>query len=259
MGLVGEASVKRMVLAHRTTSNDLRPSIRAVPFVEGPPVLRITPREREHLATIATVMRVPAGSILCHAGQEAKAVFSVTSGTLASFRERRDGTRKIFAFLFAEDLFGLARRGRYVNSVKTITPAVVFRMPVDALTGLLTRDAALQFRFLCKTTQVVRDAQRQALMTTVRDPVERVALFLSMLEEAQGEKRKDRDPIYIPMTRQDVADYLNLPPGSVKAAVDALESRGLVRRSSPTASPSPIARASTRWWTATRWRTDRRV
>ena len=214
----------------RETGTDLRPSIRTVPFIEGPPILRMTAREREHLATIATMMRVPAGIILCHAGHEAKSVFSVTSGTLASFRERPDGTRKIFGFLFAEDVFGLARRGRYVNSVKTITPSVVFRMPTDALAGLLTRDAALQFRFLCKMTQVIRDSQRQGLMTTVRDPVERVALFLAMLEEAQAGQRDDRHPIAIPMTRQDVADYLNMPTGSVKAAVDALVDRGLIRR-----------------------------
>jgi CRP-like cAMP-binding protein len=177
-------------------------------------------------------MRVPAGTILCHAGQAAKAVFSVTSGTLASYRERRDGTRKIFAFMFAEDVFGLARRGLYVNSVKAITPAVVHRLPADALAALLTRDGTLQFRFLCKTTQVVRDAQRQALMTTVRDPVERVALFLSMLEEVQHDRRKD-DPIAIPMTRQDVADYLNLTSGTIRSSVDALEERGLVRRTPP--------------------------
>ena len=224
--------MRRAIVAPRRTSEDGRPSIRAVPFLDGPPVLRMNAREREHLATIATAMRVPAGTILCHAGHPAQAVFSVTSGTLASFRERRDGTRKIFAFLFAEDLFGLARRGRYVNSVKTITPSVVYRMPIEALTGLLTRDASLQFRFLCKTTQIVRDAQRQALMTTVRDPVERVALFLAMLEETQGERR-DRDPIYIPMTRQDVSDYLNLTTGSIKASVDALESRGLIKRIPP--------------------------
>lgn len=221
--------MKRAAYAPRQTES-LRPSIRAVPFFEGPPVLRMSAKEREHLATISTVMRVPAGTILCHAGHEAKAIFSVTSGTLASYRERADGTRKIFSFLFAEDLFGLAARGRYVNSVKAITPSVVFRMPVDALTALLTRDAALQFRFLCKTTQVVRNAQRQAMMTTIRDPVERCAVFLAMLEESQGDKRHDRDPIAIPMTRQDVADYLNLTPGSIKAAVDALEADGLVKR-----------------------------
>lgn len=216
----------------RGSPADSRPSIRVVPFLEGPPVLRLTSREREHLASIATTMRVPAGSILCHAGQAAKAVYSVTSGTLASYRERRDGTRKIFAFMFAEDVFGLARRGLYVNSVKAITPAVVHRLPADALAALLTRDGTLQFRFLCKTTQVVRDAQRQALMTTVRDPVERVALFLSMLEEVQHDRRKD-EPIAIPMTRQDVADYLNLTSGTIRSSVDALEERGLVRRTPP--------------------------
>jgi CRP/FNR family transcriptional regulator, anaerobic regulatory protein len=228
-----EAIVKKDLGIRRGTPADSRPSIRVVPFLDGPPVLRLTSREREHLASIATTMRVPAGSILCHAGQAAKAVFSVTSGTLASYRERRDGTRKIFAFLFAEDVFGLARRGLYANSVKAITPAVVHRLPADALAALLTRDGTLQFRFLCKTTQVVRDAQRQALMTTVRDPVERVALFLAMLEDAQGDKRKPDEPITIPMTRQDVADYLNLPSGSIRSAVDALEERGLVKRMPP--------------------------
>jgi len=53
-----------------------------------------------------------------------------------------------------------------------------------------------------------------------------------MLDEVQHERRKD-DPIAIPMTRQDVADYLNLTSGTVRAAVDALEMRGLIRRMPP--------------------------
>jgi CRP/FNR family transcriptional regulator len=226
-------TTKRVSIASRGTPADSRPSIRTIPFLDGPPVLRLSSREREHLASIATIMRVPAGAILCHSGHEAKAVFSVTSGTLASYKERRDGTRKIFAFFFAEDLFGLARRGLYVNSVRAITPSVVYRMPSESLAALLTRDGSLQFRFLTKTTQILRDAQRQALMTTIRDPVERVALFLSMLEDVQGGKREPTDPVTIPMTRQDVADYLNLTSGSIRAAVDALEDRGMVRRVPP--------------------------
>jgi DNA-binding MarR family transcriptional regulator len=35
------------------------------------------------------------------------------------------------------------------------------------------------------------------------------------------------------MTRQDVADYLNLPSGTVRGAVEALEERGVVRRMPP--------------------------
>ena len=211
----------------------LRPSIRTAPFLDGPPMLRLKPREREHLSAIATEMRVPAGTVLCHNGEPARAVFSIASGTLASYRKRPNGTRKVFAFLFAEDLFGLARAGRYVNSVKAITPSVLFRMPIDSLAALLQHDGALQFRFLCKATQIVRDAQRQALMTTVRDPVERCAMFLAMLEDLQGENHQADDPISIPMTRQDVADYLNLPSGTVRGAVDALEERGVLKRMPP--------------------------
>jgi CRP/FNR family transcriptional regulator, anaerobic regulatory protein len=207
-----------------------RPSIRSVPFDRGPAVLRLTSSDREHLAAIATTMRVNAGTVLCRRGADATAIFNVASGTLASYRERADGSRRIVAFLFAEDVFGLARRGIYVNTVKALTPAAVFRFPTDTLTALLTRDAGLQFRFLCKATHILRETQRQAIMLTRRDPVDRMAMFLSLLEDAQGEKRKADDPIELPMTRQDIADYVNLPIGSVGSALDALVQRGLIER-----------------------------
>ena len=41
------------------------------------------------------------------------------------------------------------------------------------------------------------------------------------------------ETITIPMTRQDVADYLNLASGTIRSAVDALEDRGLVKRMPP--------------------------
>src|SRR6476646_1349533 len=211
---------------------DPRPSIRAAPFGIGPPILRLTGRDREHLASIATLVRVGAGTLLCRRGADAVAVFTVVTGTLASYRERADGTRRVMGFLFAEDLFGLAHRGVYVNNVKTVTPASVFKFPTETLTALLTRDAGLQFRFLCKATHVVRETQRQSIMVTRRDPVERVAMFLSLLEDAQGEKRSGQEPIELPMTRQDIADYVNLPVGSISPSLAALEQRGLIKQNS---------------------------
>lgn len=207
-----------------------RPSIRAAPLGVGPPILRLTTSDREHLASIATLMRVSQGTLLCRRGDEATSVYTVGSGTLASYRERADGRRRIMGFLFAEDIFGLSHRGVYVNSVKTITPAEVFKFPMETLTALLTRDAGLQFRFLCKATHVLRETQRQSIMLTRRDPVERVAMFLSLLEDAQGEKRTVHDPIELPMTRQDIADYVHLPVGSITPALAALEQRGLIKQ-----------------------------
>ena len=92
---------------------------------------------------LTATLRDPQGTVLCRRGDEASAVYTVVSGTLASYRERPDGTRRVMGFLFAEDLFGLSHRGVYVNNIKTITPAAVFKFPMDSLTALLTRDAGL--------------------------------------------------------------------------------------------------------------------
>jgi len=207
-----------------------RPSIRAAPIGLGPPILRLTTSDRERLASIATLMRVSQGTLLCRRGDEAHSIYTVVSGTLTSYRERPDGGRRVMGFLFAEDIFGLSHRGVYVNSIKTITPSAVFKFPLETLSALLTRDAGLQFRFLCKATHVLRETQRQSIMVTRRDPVERMAMFLSLLEDAQGEKRTVHDPIELPMTRQDIADYVNLPAGSITPALASLEQRGLIKQ-----------------------------
>jgi len=211
------------------TSPKHSPSITAVPFGVGPPMLRLSGRDREHLATIATPMRVDTGTVLFRRGEEAHSLYSVVFGTMCTYREGSDGSRRVLAFLFAGDLTGLARRGVYVNTVKAITPASLFRFPMETLTALLTRDAGLQFRFLCKTTHFLRETQRQAIMITRQDPVERVAMFLSQLEEAQGDTPGNA-PILLPMTRQDIADYLNLPAKAITPALAALEQRHMIKR-----------------------------
>ncbi len=205
------------------------PSIRAIPLTHGGPVLRLTTRDREHLSTIATLMRVGAGTVFYERGTHAGWIYNIVSGTVCSYRPLADGAERVTAFLFAEDLFGLARKGLYVNSTRAITPVVAFKFPLDALSGLLMGNAALQFRFLCKVTHTLREAQRRAMVLTRRDPVERLTVFLSMMEEAQSDKRPT-DTIELPMNQREIGSFLNLTPGSVESAFRALEERGIINR-----------------------------
>lgn len=208
------------------------PSIRAVPLTASGGMLRLSARDREHLATIATVLRVPAGTVFYDRGDPAVWIYNIISGTVCSFRPMPNHTERVAAFLFAEDLFGLARRGVYVNSTRAVTPVTAFKLPLDALSGLLMANAGLQFRFLCKTTHVLREAQRRALVLTRKDPVERVLVFLSMMEEAQGQgeaRTKDRS-VGLPMSTAEIGNFLNLPAASVVAAFAALEDRKIIAR-----------------------------
>jgi CRP-like cAMP-binding protein len=206
------------------------PSIRAVPLGGGSGTLQLCQRDREHLGAIATLMNVGAGSVFYERGREAGWIYNIVSGTVCTFRRLDDGIERVTAFLFAEDLFGLARSGRYVNSARAATPVSVFRLPIESLSSLLLRNASLQFRFLCKAAHALRETQRRALLLTHHDPVERVAGFLALMEEAQGQKRPDDHVIALPMTRRDIGSFLNLTPGSVDASIGALAQRGVIAR-----------------------------
>jgi len=206
------------------------PSIRAIPLTNSGPVLRLNSRDRQHLATIGTMMRVGAGTVFYERGSHAGWIYNIVSGTICSFRPLPDGSERVAAFLFAEDLFGLARKGVYVNSTRAVTPVNAYKFPIDALSGLLMGNAGLQFRFLCKVTHTLREAQHRALVLTRRDPVERVAAFLAMMEQAQGEKRPVDTTITLPMAQRDIANFLNLSTGSIEAALDALEASAVIAR-----------------------------
>lgn len=206
------------------------PSIRAIPLTNTGPELRLNARDREHLATIGTIMRVGSGTVFYERGSQAGWIYNIISGTICSFRPLPDGSERIAAFLFAEDLFGLARKGVYVNSTRAVTPVSAYKFPIDALSGLLMGNAGLQFRFLCKITHTLREAQHRALVLTRRDPVERVAAFLAMMEYAQGDKRPGDTTISLPMSQRDIANFLNLTTGSVDAALDALQASAIIAR-----------------------------
>jgi CRP-like cAMP-binding protein len=144
-----------------------------------------------------------------------------------SFRELASGKRRIVAFLFPRDVFGLAARGRYVNTTQTIIPSTLYRIPHDMLTAALHRDADLQFRFLCKVTQKLRESQRQAIVLGRRDAIGRVAMFLKMLEADAGD-RIQNGVIPVPMRRIDIAEYLGLSHEAVSRAIRSLALQKIV-------------------------------
>jgi CRP-like cAMP-binding protein len=126
-------------------------------------------------------------------------------------------------------VFGLAERGRYVNSTRAITAATIYRIPLDTLTAILRQDAEIQFQFLCKVVHEVREEQRKAIIVARRDAPGRVAMFIDALRRRQAAGGRLLDIVEIPMTRSDIGDYLNLTLESVSRACRRLTDSGLVQ------------------------------
>ena len=125
------------------------PSFRYVPFLDHPSMqeVRLGSRERHQLSLISTVLKLPPRTPLFLEGDSARWVYNIADGSVCVSRTLPTGKRRVLAFIFPGDICGLARRGLYVNSARTMSPTTVMRIPVDELRTLMMRNADLQFVF----------------------------------------------------------------------------------------------------------------
>ena len=101
-----------------------------------------------------------------------------------------------------------------------------YRLPIDALTAALRRDAELEFQFLCKVTHALRESQRRGIILGRRSASGRFVMFLRMLERT-GVNQPERT-IAIPMSRSDIASYVGLSLEAVSRATGKLVREGIV-------------------------------
>ncbi len=220
-------------------SQSALPTLRARPFSamhDTPSRLDnlLSPEEQERLASIATVLqyRRGGGSIFSE-GEDAHFVYAIDSGLVRLSRHIRGGQRQVVAFLFPGDLFGVASRGRYVNSVDALGPVTVYRFPVQKLKRLLLQEPTLQLHLLLKAVHELRMAQRHIIVLGKYDAYARLASCL--LDFAQHADFFDAASgrLTLPVSRFDLADYLGTSAETITRAFARLERLNLIRRVSP--------------------------
>ena len=216
--------------SRRQTPTKQELAIHAVPFGAGVMAQRskrlLTAAQRRRLMALATTVRLRPGTTVFREGDSLSDIFVVGEGLVKAFRDFASGRRRIVGFLFPRDVFGLAEHGRYVNTAHTVTQSLIYRIPHESLAAALQRDADLQFRFLCKVTEKLREAQRQAVLLGRPDAIGRVVMFLKMLEPDSATTRHPLIPL--PMRRTDIAEYLGLSLEAVSRATRTLALRKIV-------------------------------
>jgi len=205
------------------------PPFKATPFLAKIPqnAMVLNERQRTQLEHLGARLRLPARKMIYREQSPATSVFMVADGIVKSYRDLPSGRRLVCSFLFTRDLFGLAEKGNYVNSVQAITPVRLYRFPMTELAALLKQDAEMQFQFLVKVTHALRESQRRAVLTARRDAAGRLAMFVGMMRNQLGADSR-ASAVALPMTRSDIAAFLNLSLESVSRAAAELQRRQLI-------------------------------
>lgn len=178
---------------------------------------------------LSTQVVLQGGDQLFDEGQRAEHVFNVTEGTLKIFKLLPDGRRQVTGFLFAGDFLGLASQETYAYSAEAVTPARLCRFQRRQLDGLLGRQPEMERRLLSKASHELAEAQEQMLLLGRKTARERVASFLLLLARRARQRGAVADPINVPMSRTDIADYLGLTTETVSRTFTRLKNDGTIR------------------------------
>jgi CRP/FNR family transcriptional regulator, nitrogen fixation regulation protein len=189
----------------------MRPARRARPSV-SPPTASHNPIDR-----MATERFLSRGEIIFRKGQPARHIYKVDYGCVRTFVKRGDGQRLVTGIYFAGDYFAMEMRATHHVTAEAITPGMVRAIAIKALMSRAVVDPAMAKHLLHITNVELQRAQMHSLL--LRGSAEgRVGNFLYGMKKLNRQKDVD-----LPMSRQDIADYLNLTIESVSRALTRLE------------------------------------
>ena len=150
-------------------------------------------------------------------------LYKVISGAVRTYKVLSDGRRQIGAFYMPGDVFGLESGKQHTFSAEAVGEAKVLVIKRSALEGLAARDNDVARQLWTVTVCELQRAQEHAL-ALIKTAEERVVGFL--LEMAS--RIAGGNQIELPMSRQDIADYLGLTIETVSRTMTHLESAAAI-------------------------------
>jgi len=144
--------------------------------------------------------------------------YKIVSGSVRTSRVLADGRRQIGAFYFPGDVVGLEAGEEHTFAAEAITNCKIIVIKRSAVTAIAARDAGIAKELWSLTSRELQRAQAH-VMLLIKTAQERVVGFL--LDMAG--RIKSSNEFDLPMSRQDIADYLGLTIETVSRIFSGLE------------------------------------
>jgi CRP-like cAMP-binding protein len=150
-------------------------------------------------------------------------LYKVASGTVRTYKVLVDGRRQIGAFYLPGDIFGLETGDEHTFSAEAISDCKIIVIKRSAVDALAARNNDVAREMWALTARELQRVQEHILML-IKSAQERVAGFLlEMANRASGS-----GAVELPMSRQDIADYLGLTIETVSRTLTQLEKNAAI-------------------------------
>jgi CRP-like cAMP-binding protein len=182
--------------------------------------------EVEALRRSGSKIRFARSETIFSEGDSAEYAYSVISGAVRLCKHMADGRRQISQFLLPGDFFSFVEMAEHSFTAEAVADSVVACYPQRQIERMIDERPALRRYFGSLLMRRVKDVQNHLVVLGRQTAKEKVASFLVMLIERAG--LEDAARIELPMTRQDIADFLGLTIETVCRVLSAMKRARLV-------------------------------
>ncbi len=184
--------------------------------------------ELHRLDAIVAHLHLDPGDTLFYEGDDPGYVFTVATGTIRLYKMLPDGRRQITGFVLPGDFLGLATQVGFSYTAEAVTETGVCRFPARQLRRLFDEFPKLEKNLLGKARDELIAAQEQMLLLGRKTPAEKIASFLLGLSRRAKRWDMPSNPVLLPMSRGDIADYLGLTVETVSRTFTRLRFDGVI-------------------------------
>jgi CRP/FNR family transcriptional regulator, nitrogen fixation regulation protein len=150
-------------------------------------------------------------------GESADYVYKVLSGSVRAYKVLSDGRRQVTEFYLPGDVFGIESGSEHSYSAEAIDKAIILLVRRSYVFSTADSNTEVARNLWAITAAELRRSQNHALLL-IKTAKERIAAFLlDMAERLAG-----KGFVELPMSRQDIADYLGLTIETVSRTLTSL-------------------------------------
>ncbi|MBK0399156.1 Crp/Fnr family transcriptional regulator [Limibaculum sp. M0105] len=190
------------------------------------------PQELGLLDTIKFYRSYDPGQEIVAAGEQTDFLGSVVEGVVSLSKTMPDGRRQMVGLMFASDFVGRPMRPIAPYDAVAVTPVRLCLFNRGRFERLLKDTPVLEKRLLEMTLDELDAARDWMLLLGRKSAREKIASFLAILaRRAASADNVDADDGFffdLPLTREQMADYLGLTIETVSRQITALKKDGVV-------------------------------
>lgn len=171
------------------------------------------------------------GEHVYYQGDSFRGLFLVQAGTIRTSLHQQNGDYWVSGFHFPGDVIGEGAfaRGRYDHEACALETASICVLPLSLADGL-SRDTRMSIYELILASAAAANERLECRWRTLSkmSAEQRVAWFIVEMSRRMEETGKHGRYFRLPMTRNDIANFLSLAPETLSRSFRGLQSQNLI-------------------------------